>query len=138
MKRLRPYLVCVAGVVILIGALTLLPAFLLGPVHDFIGLRNTVYSPRFTPERYAQITVGTPRATVADLLGTRLQATTITNYPVWALQDEGVRRHYGTNAELEIESLTFSRSKRSGDYDLVYVWIGPDSRVIEYGRGVTD
>lgn len=116
----------------------LLPVVLLGPVHDFIGLRNTVYSSRFTPERYAQVTVGSPRATVIDLLGAPLQTWTLTNYPGWALGDEGVRRHYGTNAGLQIETLSFSRAKNSGDYDMVSVWIGPDNKVIEHVRWVTD
>ena len=138
MKPLRPYLVSVAVVAIVVGFLMLLPVILLGPVHDFIGLRNTVYSSRFSEARYKQIDVGVPRATVIDLLGPPLQTSMLTNYPVWALRDEGVRRHYGTNAELQIETLSFSRAKNGGDYDMVSVWIGPDNKVIEHERWVTD
>src|SRR5215475_11634992 len=95
----------------------------IGPVHDFFGLRNTVYSSRFTVERYEQIHVGMLRATVIDLLGSPFQTSTLTNYPVWALRGEDVRRHYGTNAELQIETLAFSCAKNGGDYDTVSVWV---------------
>ena len=138
MKTIRPFLVGVTGLAILVGLIVLLPYILLGPVHDFIGLRNTVYSSRFTVGRYTQVTVGTSRATLIDLLGAPFQTSTLTNYPVWALRDEGVRRHYGTNAELQIETLSFSRAKNGGDYDMVSVWIGPDNKVIEHERWVTD
>jgi hypothetical protein len=109
-----------------------------GPVHDFIGLKNTTYSSRFTIERYDQVQVGVPRSTVIDLLGTPLQTATLTNYPVWALRDEGVRRRYGTNTELQIETISFSQAKRCGDYDMVSVWVGPDNKVIQHERWVTD
>jgi len=75
---------------------------------------------------------------VIDLLGTPLQTNTLTNYPVWALRDDGVRRHYGTNAGLQIETLSFSRAKSGGDYDMVSVWVGPDNKVIQHERWVTD
>jgi len=124
MKTLRPYLVCVAAVIVIAGLLALLPALLLGPVHDFIGLRNTVYSSHFTPQRYAQITVGMPRQKVVDLLGAPLQTFLLdTNYPAWA---EG------------IQSLAFSRPKRGGDYDSVVVWVGADQKVRWHARAVTD
>lgn len=116
----------------------LLPVILLGPVHDFIGLRNTVYSSRFTAKRYSHVEIGVPRPSVIDLLGTPLQTSMLTNYPVWALHDAGVRQHYGTNAQLQIETLSFSRAKNGGDYDMVSVWIGPDNKVIEHERWVTD
>ncbi len=139
MKTIRPF---VAEVTIILGLLVLIPfilsLILLGPVHDFIGLGNTVYSSRFTVERYRQVDVGVPREAVIDLLGAPLQTSLLTNYPVWALRDDGVRRHYGTNAELQIETLTFSRSKNGGDYDMVSVWVGPDNKVIQHERWVTD
>ena len=137
-KTIRPFLILAA----VLGAIICLPFLVvylaIGPVHDFIGLRNTVYSSRFTVERYAQIQVGVPRSTVIDLLGTPFQTATLTNYPVWALRDEGVRRLYGTNAELQIETLSFSQAKRSGDYDMVSIWVGPDNKVIQHERWVTD
>ena len=134
MKTIRPFLI--------LAAVLVLPFLILylaiGPVHDFIGLRNTVYSSHFSVERYDQIHVGVPRPTVIDLLGAPLATSTLTNYPVWALRDESVRRHYGTNAELQIETLSFSRAKNGGDYDMVSVWVGPDNKVIQHGRWVTD
>jgi hypothetical protein len=137
-KTIRPFLIPAA----VVGAIICLPFLVLylavGPVHDFIGVRNTVYSSRFTVERYDQIHVGAPRSTVIDLLGTPIQSAVLTNYPVWALRDEGVRKHYGTNAELQIETLSFSRARNGGDYDLVSVWIGPHNKVIELARWVTD
>ena len=133
MKKIRPFLIVLAVLVLLASAL-----FLFYPVHDFIGLRNTVYSSSFTPERYAQVAVGTPRATVVDLLGAPLESSKRTNYPVWALRDVSVRQRYGTNTELQIETLSFSCAMSSGDYDLVTVWIGPDNKVIQHERWVTD
>ncbi len=133
MKRLLPILFVLPVLIVLAS-----PVLLLGPIHDFIGLRNTVYSSRFTVQRYAQVAVGVPRATVVDLLGAPHQTSTLMNYPVWALRDESVRRHYGTNSELQIETLSFSRAKNGGDYDMVSVWIGPDNKVIQHERWVTD
>jgi len=98
--------------------------FLYTPMHDFFGRVNTVYSPRFTAERFAQISVGTPREKVLDLLGAPFGTALLpTNYPPWA---EG------------IETLGFSRPKRAGDYDVVFVWIGADHKVTWHGRAVTD
>ena len=133
MKKIRPFLIVLAMLVLLAS-----PLFLYYPIHDFMGLRNTVYSSRFTVERYSQVAVGAPRPTIVDFLGPPLQTHTLTNYPVWALRDEGVRQRYGTNAELQIETLSFSRAKNGGDYDMVSVWIGPDNKVIQHERWVTD
>jgi hypothetical protein len=137
-KTIRPSLILVAVVaaVVCLPILVLFLAF--GPSHDFFGLRNTVYSSRFTVQRYEQIQVGVPRRAVIDLLGAPLQTQILTNYPVWALRDNGVGRHYGTDAELQIETLSFSRAKNGGDYDMVSVWIGPDNKVIQHERWVTD
>src|SRR5436189_4949850 len=116
---IRVYLILIA-----IFGLPFLAIYLaVGPVHDFIGLRNTIYSSRFTVERYNQIQVGVPRGKVVDLLGEPLQTSMLTNYPAWGLRDDSVRRHYGTNAELQIETLSFSRPRNGGDYDWVAVWI---------------
>lgn len=111
---------------------------LLGPGHQYFGLRNTIYSSRFTPERFARIQVGATRDAAIDLLGEPLQTHTLANYPVWAVSDPATRQHYGTNATIQIESLSFSRSKNEADYDLVNVWIGPDNKVIRRERWVTD
>src|SRR5439155_9037880 len=131
-----PCLIVLAAVFVLASPLLL--CYLYYPIHDLIGLRNTVYSSPLTVDRYAQVTVGAPRATVVDLLSAPLETCTLTNYPVWALRDEGVRRRYGTNAELRIETLSFSRARKAGDYDMVSVWIGPDQKVIQHERCVTD
>ncbi|MCD6050721.1 MAG: hypothetical protein K0Q55_2124 [Verrucomicrobia bacterium] len=132
MKKPRPFLILLAVLVLLAS-----PLFLYY-LHDFIGLRNTVYSSPFTVERYSQVAVGVPRHTVVDLLGPPVQTRTLTNYPVWALRDEGVRQRYGTNAVLQIETLSFSFAKNGGDCDTVSVWIGPDNKVIQHERWVTD
>jgi hypothetical protein len=137
-KTIRTFLILVAVVVAVVCLPFLVLYLAIGPGHDFFGLRNTVYSSRFTVQRYEQIQVGATRSAVIDLLGAPLQTYMLTNYPVWALRDDGVRRHYGTNAELQIETLSFSRAKNGGDYDLVSVWIGPDDKVIQHERWVTD
>jgi hypothetical protein len=137
MKKIRPFLPLIATFGVLI-CLLFGPYLAVGPIHDFIGLRNTVYSSRFSVERFELIHVGVPRGTVVDLLGDPLESAMLTNYPAWALRDESVRRHYGTNAELQIETLSFSRSKNGGDYDWVSVWIGPENNVIQNERWVTD
>lgn len=133
MKTVRPLLYVTAVMLLLVC-----PVVFYYPIHDLFGLWNTNYSSKFSPNRFAQVTVGMSRSSVVELLGAPLQTDTITNYPVWALRDEGVRRHYGTNAQLHIESLTFSQAKQTRDYDLVCVWIDPDNKVIEHWRGVTD
>lgn len=133
MKTIVPFLALLAVAILLVSAL-----LLYYPVHDFMGLRNTIYSSPSTVKGYAEITVGLPRAKVVALLGAPLQTSILTNYPVWALRDEGIRRRYGTNAELQIETLSFSQAKRRRDYDMVSVWIGPDTNVIQHERWVTD
>jgi len=137
-KTIRPFLILVAVAVAVVCLPFLVLCLAIGPGHDFFGLRNTIYSSRFTVQRYEQIQVGVTRSAVIDLLGASLQTYMLTNYPVWALRDDGVRRHYGTNAELQIETLSFSRAKNGGDYDMVSVWIGPDNKVIQHERWVTD
>jgi membrane glycosyltransferase len=113
------------GSIVLAVLLAPVGALLLyGPVHDFIALRNTVYSSPSAVQGYTRITVGMHRAKVIELLGAPLSTAILdTNYPSWS--------------EV-IESLTFSRPKRHGDYDLVFVWIGADQKVTWHGRAVTD
>jgi hypothetical protein len=137
-KTIRPFLILAVMVVAAVGLPFLGLYLAIGPGHDFFGRRNTVYSSRFTVERYEQIQVGVARSAVMDLLGAPLETNMLTNYPVSALRDEGVRRLYGTNTELQVETLSFSCAKSGGDYDLVSVWIGPDNKVIQHERWVTD
>ena len=133
MKAIR-LILFVTGVLLLLAS----PLLLLGPVHDWLGRLNTKYSSKFSREKFAELSVGMPRSAVVALLGPPLDTYTLTNYPVWAISDAGVRARYGKDAELQIETLSFSRSKRSGDYEMVSVWIGPDTNVIHHCRGVTD
>lgn len=132
-KAIRPFLI-VAAVLALLAS----PVVFYYPIHDLLGLWNTSYSAKFSPERFARISVGMSRSAVVELLGTPLDTRTLTNYPAWALRDDGVRTRYGKDAELRIETLSFSRPKRGGDYDMVSVWIGPDTNVIQHERWVTD
>ena len=112
---------------------------IVGPGHDFIGLWNTVYSSRYSVERYQQVHIGMPRNTVIDLLGEPLKTYTLTDYPASALRDEGTRRQYSNGAPLQLETLYFSRARNNrGDFDLVSVWFGPDNKVIQCERWVTD
>lgn len=118
MKKFLPLLI-----LMVLLALVSVP-FLYYPVHDFIGRQNTVYSTGFTLDRYAQVAVGMSREKVVDLLGAPFGSSMLdTNYPPWA---EG------------IEAIGFSRPKRSGDYEVVFVWIGADQKVRWHGRAVTD
>jgi hypothetical protein len=133
MKAIRPFLI-VAAVLVLLAS----PVVLYYPIHDLLGLWNTSYSDKFSPERFTQVSVGMSRTAVVELLGSPLDSHTLTNYPAWALRDDGVRAHYSKDAELQIETLSFSRPKRGGDYDMVSVWIGPDTNVIQHERWVTD
>jgi len=134
----RSTLVLTGVLVFLVGLPFLILFIVLGPLHEFNALRNTRYSSQFTDERFNQVVVGMPRSAVVGLLGEPFSISTLTNYPVWALNDDGVRQHYGTNAQLMIEALSFSIEKNKGDYEEVEVWIGPDDRVVERNRWVTD
>jgi len=128
------------SVIFVAGGLLLLasPVVFYHPIHDRLGLWNTSYSPKFTAKRFAQVSVGMPRSQVIELLGPPLDTHRLTNYPVWALSDERVRARYGRDSQLQIETLSFSRPKHSRDYDMVTVWIGPETNVIQHYRWVTD
>jgi hypothetical protein len=133
MKPARALLYITAPLLLVVGAIVLY-----SPILDLLGRWNTRYSSKFSSSKFGQVKVGMPRSAVIELLGAPLQTNILTNYPAWALSDEGVRARYGTNAELQIEDLSFSFSKRLGDFDFVHVWIGPDTNVIQYYRYVTD
>lgn len=133
MKTARSFL-SVAAVLALLAS----PVVLYYPIHDLFGVWNTSYSAKFSPTKFEQVCVGMSRSELVELLGTPLDTRTLTSYPASALRDAGVRARYGKDTELQIETLSFSRPKRSGDYDMVSVWIGPDKNVIEHERWVTD
>ena len=132
-KAIRPFLI-IAAVLVLLAS----PVIFYYPIHDLFGRWNTSYSAKFSSKRYTQVSVGMSRSAVVELLGDPLDRQTWTNYPVWALRDDGIRTRYGIDTELQIETLSFSRPKRCCDYDWVSVWIGPDSNVIQHERWVTD
>jgi hypothetical protein len=133
MNRKRPYLLALAAVLILANGFLVYYA-----IHDVVGRRNTAYTRDFTLERYRQIAVGLPRAKVIQLLGLPFQTSAPRNYPVRAFGEERALRQYGQNAEVQIEILSFSRAKKTGDFEMVWVWIGPDNKVLKKKRWVTD
>ena len=115
------------------------PFVLYTVAHDLLAVRNTTYSPKFNARTFERIGVGTPRATVIELLGPSFQTDTLTNYPAWAIRDAGFRKRHGMDDRLQIETLSFSQPKeRRCDYDFVSVWIGPNNNVIQRERGITD
>src|SRR5688572_10711263 len=117
MTIIRPFLILAVTISATVCSPFIVLYLATGPAHDFVALRNTTYSSAFTAERFEQLKIGLSKAAVVDLLGSPVEATFITNWPAWALRDEGVRRHYGTNAELLITNLSFSRPKKNGDYE---------------------
>jgi len=125
----------VAIVMLLCGALWLV----MGPMHTRAGRQNTRYSARFTLDTFRQVQVGMNRSSVTSLLGAPFEGFVRTNYPVWALRDEGCRERYGTNNVIRFEVLSFSQPvRRQKDYDLVDVAIGPEDTVLDKSRFVTD
>jgi len=117
MKGVQPFLF--GGIV-----LTMLVSLVicLGGFNSFFGVRNTIYSSSHTVEQYPQVADGMSRAKVIDLLGEPLEQHSYTNI---------------TN--LPIDVLYFSRARRTTeDYDEIRISIGPDNKVIQHERWITD
>ena len=95
MKRVVIVVVVVA--VVLIATVWALMWF-----HERSCFLNTLYSERFSLDAFNQIKAGMPRSSVIELLGAPLKMEKSHAYPVWALQDEAVRKRYGSGSAQSI------------------------------------
>ena len=113
--------------------------FVLGPLHDRQGKRNTQYSSKFSPAAFFEITNGMSFDALTNQFGVPFQTEVKNDYPAWAVRTDKFRKERGHDAKIRIEWLHFSREKKTPlDFDLVEVVLGPYRTVIDKRQWVTD
>jgi hypothetical protein len=106
---------------------------------EWSGKRNTDYGGGYSPEQFDQIEIGMPQESVRELVGDPIERGTNKDYPVWALREDSVRERLDIDAKFDMEVWSYSRPRNSRqDYELVQVAFGPEQKVIEKDRWVTD
>ena len=132
MKRVLLTLVVIA--VVLIATVWTLLLF-----HERSCYQNTVYSERFSLDAYSRVKAGMPRSAVIELLGAPLKAEQDGAYPVWAIQDEAIRKRFGGAETIALDFLMFSQPKdHLHDFNWVQVSVGPDGTVVATRNCITD
>ncbi len=113
--------------------------FAMGPLHDWQGKRNTLYSSKFSLETFAQVTNGMTLPAVIKILGPAFSGITNIAYPAWAVSDAATRQQSNIAGNVRIEWQYFSQPKNYRvDYEWVHVCFGPGQTVIDKHRYVTD
>lgn len=106
---------------------------------EWSGKRNTGYGSGYTREQFDKISIGMPANSVKSLIGDPVARTHHPDYPVWALREKSVREQLGIEAKLNMEVWSYSKPLNyRRDYELTEVAFGPEQKVIEKERWVTD